>query len=69
MAGGRNTQLWKLDAKAPIRFSHENPDIQTLYRTFLKKPLSEKAHHLLHTDHNAWEAGESGQMHRAEDLL
>ena len=23
-------------------------------RTYLKKPLGEKAHHLLHTDHTAW---------------
>ena len=56
MASSRSSQLWKLDANADIRFSHENPDIQTLYRAYLKKPLGEKAHHLLHTDHNAWDA-------------
>ena len=56
MASSRGSQLWKLDAKAPIRFSHENPDVMTLYRTYLKKPLGEKSHHLLHTDHEAWEA-------------
>jgi len=32
-----------------IRQSHENPDIQKLYREFLKEPLGEKSHHLLHT--------------------
>ena len=56
MASSRGSQLWKLDTKAPIRFSHENPDVMTLYRTYLKKPLGEKSHHLLHTDHEAWEA-------------
>lgn len=56
MAAFRSSQLWKMDAKAPVRFSHENPDVQELYKTYLKKPLSEKAHHLLHTDHDAWSA-------------
>ena len=56
MASSRGSQLWKLDAKAPIRFSHENPDVQALYRTYLKKPLGERSHHLLHTDHEAWQA-------------
>ena len=40
----------------PAPFSHENSDIITLYNDYLKAPLSEKAHHLLHTDHNAWKA-------------
>ena len=56
MAASRGSQLWKLDAKAQIRFSHENPEVQELYRSFLKKPLGEKSHHLLHTDHEAWSA-------------
>lgn len=56
MAASRGSQLWKLDAKAPLRFSHENPDVQALYREYLKKPLGERSHHLLHTDHEAWTA-------------
>ena len=48
MAGPRGDKLWKLDAKSELRFSHENPDVQTLYRAYLKAPLSERAHHLLH---------------------
>ena len=56
MASSRGNQLWKLDAKADVRFSHENPDVQALYRAYLKKPLGEKSHHLLHTDHDAWSA-------------
>ena len=51
----RGQQLYQLDAESPIRFSHENPDVQALYREYLGQPLSEKAHHLLHTDHTAWQ--------------
>lgn len=43
--------LYDLDSKKQIRFSHDNPEIQTLYKEFLGEPLSEKAHHLLHTEH------------------
>lgn len=50
----RGQQLWKLDSRSAVRFSHENPDVQQLYRQYLQKPLSERSHHLLHTDHNAW---------------
>ena len=55
LADSRGSLLWKLDAKEPIRFSHENPDVQALYRTYLKRPLGEKSHHLLHTNHFGWE--------------
>ena len=51
MAAARGDKLWKLDAKSELRFSHENPDVQALYRAYLKAPLSERAHHLLHTKH------------------
>ena len=37
------------DANLPCRKSHENPDIQLLYKEFLEKPGSHKAHELLHT--------------------
>ncbi|MBR1628738.1 MAG: [Lachnospiraceae bacterium] len=47
----RGDHLYALDRKMPLRFSHENPDIVRLYDTYLGKPLSEKAHHLLHTEH------------------
>ncbi|MBQ2996989.1 MAG: iron hydrogenase small subunit [Oscillibacter sp.] len=56
LADCRGKTLWDLDANAALRFSHENPDVQMLYREFLKKPLGEKAHHLLHTNHNDWNA-------------
>ena len=51
MAAARGDKLWKLDAGSELRFSHENPDVQALYRAYLKTPLGERAHHLLHTDH------------------
>ena len=60
LAGKRGDALWKLDQKAPIRFSHENPEIQNLYQEFLERPLGKKSHHLLHTDHTAWEVVEKG---------
>lgn len=53
--GVRGERLYDLDQKNPLRFSHENPVIQALYREYLGEPLGEKAHHLLHTDHKAWD--------------
>ncbi len=41
--------LYDLDAKNPVRKSHENPDILELYANYLEEPGSERAHHLLHT--------------------
>ena len=55
LAEERGSHLWQLDSHAAIRFSHENPDIQVLYREYLGRPLGERSHHLLHTDHTAWE--------------
>ena len=54
LAEERGDRLWELDENSQLRFSHENPDVLELYSDFLEKPLSEKAHHLLHTDHHAW---------------
>lgn len=55
LAEERGDRLWELDSEAEIRFSHENPDVAALYNEYLGTPLSERAHHLLHTDHFAWE--------------
>ena len=52
--GVRGERLYDLDNANPMRFSHENPDVQALYAEFLGTPLSEKAEELLHTDHTAW---------------
>ena len=44
--------LYDEDANKPLRMSHQNPDIQALYKEFLGEPGSEKAHHLLHTNYH-----------------
>ena len=49
--GLRAKVLYDADAGMPIRKSHENPAIKELYATYLGKPGSEKAHHLLHTSY------------------
>lgn len=49
----RAARLYELDAKAPIRFSHENPSVAKLYKEFLKEPNSHLAHAFLHTTHRA----------------
>ena len=41
--------LYSEDTEKNFRKSHENPYIISLYEEFLGKPMSEKAHHLLHT--------------------
>ncbi len=53
--GVRGKRLYDLDAENPLRFSHENPEVQALYAEFLGEPLGERSHHLLHTDHKAWD--------------
>lgn len=55
LASVRGENLYFLDKNVKIRFSHENPDVLKLYENYMEKPLSHKAHMLLHTDHNAWE--------------
>lgn len=45
----RMAALYEIDKNMPLRKSHENPEIITLYKDFLGEPLSEKAHKLLHT--------------------
>ena len=41
--------IYEEDAAMPLRKSHENPAVQTLYEEFLGRPLGEKSHKLLHT--------------------
>lgn len=51
LAGERGEELYQLEEARPLRFSHENPEVQKAYEEFLGKPLSHKAHELLHSDH------------------
>ncbi len=45
----RARAIYEEDASMPIRKSHENPEIQSIYADFLGEPLSHKSHDLLHT--------------------
>lgn len=54
LAGVRADNLYGLDKKSTLRFSHENPSVIKLYADYMENPLSHKAHKLLHTNHQAW---------------
>jgi NADH-quinone oxidoreductase subunit G len=43
--------LYEDDEHSKYRKSHDNPSIQKLYSDYLDKPLSHKAHQLLHTEY------------------
>ena len=45
--------IYDIDKNLPRRKSHENPVIKKLYADHLGAPLSEEAHHLLHTTYDA----------------
>jgi iron only hydrogenase large subunit-like protein len=49
----RAQALYSEDKNLKIRKSHENPSIKRIYEEFLKEPLGEKSHHLLHTKYTA----------------
>lgn len=55
MAEERGRILYGLDSTAEIRFSHENSAVLKTYEEYLEKPLSHRAHELLHTDLSSWE--------------
>ncbi|MFH1428749.1 MAG: NADH-dependent [FeFe] hydrogenase, group A6 [Candidatus Margulisiibacteriota bacterium] len=45
----RAKAIYAEDHNMPIRKSHDNPQVQTLYKEFLEKPLGHNSHKLLHT--------------------
>ncbi len=49
----RANALYSEDERQVIRQSHNNPQIKQLYADYLGKPLSHKAHELLHTTYSA----------------
>ncbi|MEI8242683.1 MAG: NADH-dependent [FeFe] hydrogenase, group A6 [bacterium] len=49
----RAAGMYADDERCALRCSHHNPDVQKLYADFLGKPLSEKAHKLLHNRYRA----------------
>ncbi|MBD3176419.1 MAG: ferredoxin, partial [Armatimonadia bacterium] len=48
----RSEALYKLDVDREVRRSHQNPDIQRLYKEYLGEPMHGKAHDLLHTHYH-----------------
>ena len=49
----RASVLYNLDKEMPVRKSHENEAIKTLYKEYLGEPGSHKAHEILHTSYVA----------------
>jgi NADH-quinone oxidoreductase subunit G len=49
LRGIRGQTLYSEDRQLPYRRSHDNPSIKKVYQDYLKEPLGEKSHHLLHT--------------------
>ena len=49
----RAAALYKDDENLPLRKSHENPVVKTLYEEYFEKPGSHKAHEILHTHYVA----------------
>jgi len=45
----RTEAIYAEDLSMPLRKSHENPEVQLIYKDFLGKPLGHKSHELLHT--------------------
>lgn len=49
----RINAIYKEDEGKQLRKSHENPEVQQIYKEFLEKPLGKKSHKLLHTHYTA----------------
>jgi len=47
----RSSALYEIDDREPIKVSHKNPDVVSLYNRFLGSPLGELSHRLLHTSY------------------
>ena len=64
----RASSIYQEDLNKAVRKSHENTHVAALYREFLKEPLSELSHHLLHTSYDqrglfAWKSAEKTTEH------
>ncbi|CBK76139.1 hydrogenases, Fe-only [[Clostridium] cf. saccharolyticum K10] len=66
-AANRSETLYQMDQKNPVRFSHENHEVQGLYRAYFGKPGSHLAHRLLHTDHSGWKMPGEKQAFAADE--
>ena len=54
-AEARGMSCGDLTTRCPFVSRMKTPDVQALYKEYLGKPLSERSHHLLHTDIEAWQ--------------
>jgi iron only hydrogenase large subunit-like protein len=45
----RAQAIYEEDSSKQMRMSHENPEIDMIYKEFLGEPCGEVSHHLLHT--------------------
>jgi iron only hydrogenase large subunit-like protein len=61
----RAQALYDLDRGKTIRRSHDNPDVQKLYKEFLQSPLSPVSHKYLHTHYQ----GQDPQGHCSQEWL
>lgn len=55
LAASRHEVLYRLDRENSMRFSHENPQIDMIYKEIYEKPLSELAEEHFHTDQAKWD--------------
>ena len=60
----RAKALYNADKKAPLRKSHDNPEVKELYADFLGEPNGHLAHELLHDPLR----GQKQKAHRLNDL-
>ncbi|KAK8883132.1 hypothetical protein M9Y10_045780 [Tritrichomonas musculus] len=60
----RMNGIYSIDKSKEVRVADENPDLQTVYRTFVGQPGTPKAHHLLHTHFEPQESAILAQRRR-----
>jgi iron only hydrogenase large subunit-like protein len=67
----RLESIYRLERTRPVRLSHQNKQIRSLYEAFLEKPGSHRSHELLHTRYEA-RRGEAPcddrRLHRRRNL-
>ncbi|MBG0765048.1 MAG: iron hydrogenase small subunit, partial [Tissierellales bacterium] len=64
----RAKALYQEDTVSKIRKSHENPEIQKLYKEFLRKPNAEISHKLLHTHYTKRSSYDLDNQKEYEDI-
>ena len=65
--GARQSAVYEIDARMPIRASHENPEVIRLYEDFLGAPGSHLAHELLHCTYE--DRSRAGEKPRARKIF